>query len=582
MTKRHLLLIKTCLLTTIPALFIGANAAPPVNYEQWKSCSVVQNPSGSAGTCPAGFTCGSAIFSDGIMQRSITDSQGDAYFQTIVTGAGGSGAAPAPAGGNAAAAALSVPGSAHGPYAYLLDVGANAVTTIDLSVLSALPVAEITAVGSAPATVALAANGAFLYVANQGDHSVSVVRAFDRQIVDTLALTAEPITLLVNGSLLYVTHPGGQDITVIDLVRREIAGSLKLEEGADRLLLHPDGRHFYGLAPAAGELRVFDAASGAVTGRLSLAMSGSGGDMVFAPDGGRLYIALSDGSTTTLRSLDVASNLLHDAPQSFFGALDRLLLSQAADELLLDTVNAAAGACSTAKNGFYAINPATLVPTLIRDLNAGAAVIATEEGGTRLVLDRALQSLQRWSADTRQVHASVTLPAALLANGSVINPALRAALRPTVSALDFGKTNVGSANTKTLSLVNDGALPVGITALRFLPLALNLSAALDADNFSVSTDRCSGLTLLPAESCELGVTHQPGSASSAQTVLQVIANPASASSSVSVIGTGVASGPDTARPAAPDTAEATIAGGGVFAPHLLLIALALRRRRQHG
>jgi len=564
-------------LTILPALFLNAHAGPP---PQGGSCTAALNPSVAAGACPAGFTCGSAVTGSGFSQRSITDAPGGVYLQTIVTDSSAGAAASAPA-GNAAAAPLSAPGSAHGPYAYLLDAGGNAVITVDLTGLSTLPIAATTAVGNGPATLALSPNGAFLHIANWGDRGISVVRAFDQQIVETLALAADPVALIVSGDLLYVTHPSGRDITVIDLVRRQIATALQLEENADLLVMNPDGRHLYGLALASGELRVFDAASGAVTGRLALPMSGASGAMVFAPNGERLYIALSDGATTTLRSLDVASNLLHDAPQSFVGALDRLLLSPAADELLLDTVNPTASACSTAKNGFYAIDPVTLVPTLIRDLNAGDAVIATEEGGTRLVLNSAAQSLQRWSADTREIYASVALPAALLANGSVINPALRAALRPTVTALDFGKTNVGSANTKTLSLVNDGALPVGITALRFLPLALNLSAAVDADNFSVSTDRCSGRTLLPAESCELGVTHRPVTASSAQTVLQVIANPASASSSVNIIGTGVAAGPATARPAAPNSAEATIAGGGAFAPYLLLMALILRGRRQH-
>src|SRR3569832_510117 len=540
-------------LTILPALFLNAHAGPP---PQGGSCTAALNPSVAAGACPAGFTCGSAVTGSGFSQRSITDAPGGVYLQTIVTDSSAGAAASAPA-GNAAAAPLSAPGSAHGPYAYLLDAGGNAVITVDLTGLSTLPIAATTAVGNGPATLALSPNGAFLHIANWGDRGISVVRAFDQQIVETLALAADPVALIVSGDLLYVTHPSGSDITVIDLVRRQIATALQLEENAELLVMNPNGRHLYGRALASGELRVFDAASGAVTGRLALPMSGASGAMVFAPNGERLYIALSDGATTTLRSLDVASNLLHDAPQSFVGALDRLLLSPAADELLLDTVTPTASACSTAKNGFYALDPVTLVPT------------------------SAARNLQRLSADTREIYASVALPAALLANGSVINPALRAALRPTVTALDFGKTNVGSANTKTLSLVNDGALPVGITALRFLPLALYLSAAVAADNFSVSTDRCSGRTLLPAESCELGVTHRPVTASSAQTVLQVIANPASASSSVNIIGTGVAAGPATARPAAPNSAEATIAGGGAFAPYLLLMALILRGRRQH-
>ena len=77
----------------------AVTAGPPVPYDQWTTNLVggvtqIQDPAGAPleTTCPADFTCASAITGDGFLQRTLTDTSGNQYFQTIITDQGVSGA----------------------------------------------------------------------------------------------------------------------------------------------------------------------------------------------------------------------------------------------------------------------------------------------------------------------------------------------------------------------------------------------------------------------------------------------------------------------------------------------------------
>src|SRR3569832_1820274 len=76
----------------------AVTAAPPVPYDQWQATKLsngkteIQNSAGTPladpSTCPANFTCGAGIIGDGFMQRTLTDSTGTQFFQTIITDKG--------------------------------------------------------------------------------------------------------------------------------------------------------------------------------------------------------------------------------------------------------------------------------------------------------------------------------------------------------------------------------------------------------------------------------------------------------------------------------------------------------------
>src|SRR3569832_1292873 len=76
----------------------AVTAAPPVPYDQWQATKLSNGttefffsagtPLADPSTSPTNFTCGAGINGDGFMQRTLTDSTGTQFFQTIITDKG--------------------------------------------------------------------------------------------------------------------------------------------------------------------------------------------------------------------------------------------------------------------------------------------------------------------------------------------------------------------------------------------------------------------------------------------------------------------------------------------------------------
>ncbi|HEY6926836.1 MAG TPA: beta-propeller fold lactonase family protein, partial [Steroidobacteraceae bacterium] len=116
--------------------------------------------------------------------------------------------APAPA-----LAALSGPTTLSAPYVYVANSGNNTVSV--LSTYTHAPVATIP-VGTSPQGIALTPDGAFAFVANAGTSDVSVIRTSDNTVVSTVPVGASPhgVALSPDGTLVYVTNTGTNTVTV--------------------------------------------------------------------------------------------------------------------------------------------------------------------------------------------------------------------------------------------------------------------------------------------------------------------------------------------------------------------------------
>lgn len=145
---------------------------------------------------------------------------------------------------------------------------------------------------------------------------------------------------------------------------------------------------------------------------------------------------------------------------------------------------------------FYAVDPVSLLPTLVRDLARGEEVIASEASDSTLVLNRQTSRLHRLSADALTAYGSVGTGSNANAGEHFIGPVLAAALDTDTALLDFGTTAAGNTSTKRFTLRNSGALPVTVTGLR-LSAEAAVAAALTSGEFTVSKDDCSGRTLCP-------------------------------------------------------------------------------------
>ena len=589
MAFRSTALLSSTLATLV--LLSAAQAAPPNLYDQWDAraaCDAAKSPSSVGDTCPTGFICGSGISGEGFVQRSISDDQQSVYFQVLISDKVGEpvtildedyipsttstppiskqSTTVSDPGNNTSAATATSRTPSSGPYAYLAHTSRNTLTVIDLghpSSLEVVAVVDLPAETGPASAIAASPNGAFIYVGHHTASAITVIRAFDGHIVDRIALM-EPATGLTfdpNGARLYATHVSG-NVTVLDPAGRQVVTVLRLAGAVDELVAHPDGQRLYALARGAGEVWVLEASTGALTKQYKL--NAGEGRITLSLDGSTLYVLLSDQSSSKIHALDVASGELRIGPQALPGTAKRLVLSRDGAALFINTAVSGPISCDNGKNGFYVVDAASLLPTLIRDLNASEAVIA-DGAGANFTLSKT-GSVTKWSATHPAPLDALTIAEGVSGYVNLINPPLRAALHAAVT------NGANSAGRKSITVTNNGALPVVITKLELV--IGDAAAAVAGDALSLIEDRCSGRTLMPAETCQATLALDHGADGDRQAHLSIAAEPASASTAVMIVNDGKAVSIPTS------TSVASGSGGGVFSLHLsaMVALLAMVRR----
>ncbi len=98
-------------------------------------------------------------------------------------------------------------------YVWVANEGSNNVTCIKKSDSSTTTIA----VGNGPYGVAALPNGNYVYVTNQFDDNVSVIRASDNREVATISVGDDPqgVAVLPNGNAVYVTNSIDNTVSVI-------------------------------------------------------------------------------------------------------------------------------------------------------------------------------------------------------------------------------------------------------------------------------------------------------------------------------------------------------------------------------
>lgn len=184
----------------------------------------------------------------------------------------------------------------------------NGVRTVTqpVTVLVTPPMATSTyAVGSGPIQVVVSPDGNYIYTANQGDGTVSVISNYSQRVVATISLQqAIALALSPSGNRLYVVGQGSV-MSVVDTTTNRVVGTVPV--GAYTVLAAPDGATVYVLSSldqVGDVVSVVDVATNSVTRSFSTG-SGYAGHASLSPDGRNLYVAYQAG---IVQAINIGNN----------------------------------------------------------------------------------------------------------------------------------------------------------------------------------------------------------------------------------------------------------------------------------
>jgi YVTN family beta-propeller protein len=192
--------------------------------------------------------------------------------------------------------------SADGTRLYVAH-GSNSLSVFNTQTLALV---TTTAVGNAPAGIAIAPSGKRVYVANRNSDSVSVIDTASNSVVATVNVGSFPVevTLSPNGKRLYVANFFDNTVSVVDTSTNAVVNTIDVGSGPQGLGVTPDGARLYVANFNDDTVSVVDAATDAVIA--TPVLSGSPNGVVASPDGNFVYVTAYNASV--VRVIDTNTN----------------------------------------------------------------------------------------------------------------------------------------------------------------------------------------------------------------------------------------------------------------------------------
>ena len=197
--------------------------------------------------------------------------------------------------------------SRDGDRAYITNNRGNSVTVINAfndNVVDVIPVED--------RPIGIAANPVRdeVYVANNWSHSVSVIETKSgKKVADINDVGRFPTNLVVSpdGNWLYSVNSRGNDVSVIDINQRQVRDNILVGEEPHSITITPDGAYLYVTNNKADTVSVVDTKSLRQIGKIGVGQDPT--DITVSPDGQRIYVSagFTDGR---LMVIDATANEL--------------------------------------------------------------------------------------------------------------------------------------------------------------------------------------------------------------------------------------------------------------------------------
>jgi gliding motility-associated-like protein len=174
-------------------------------------------------------------------------------------------------------------------FIYTANSGDGTVSVINVNTNSV--VATIT-VGSKPVSVAVSADGKRVYVANFNSNTISVIDPATNTLISTITQINSPFCVKVSpdGSLIYVSNYNSNTVSVISTSTYSIVAQINVGVNPSNLCVSPDGKNVY-VIDYSGAFEMIDTQTNTITNNFGSA--GPLRDITISPDGSQIYASNS-------------------------------------------------------------------------------------------------------------------------------------------------------------------------------------------------------------------------------------------------------------------------------------------------
>ncbi|MGQ9573062.1 MAG: hypothetical protein ACUVX1_12595 [Chloroflexota bacterium] len=251
------------------------------------------------------------------------------------------------------------------------------------------------AVGSKPWAVAVNPETNRIYVANEGDGTVSVIDGANATVVDTVAVGYMPWALAVNPETnrIYVVNGGDNSVSVIDGATDTVVATLTVGDLPKGVAVSPSTNRIYVANSGSNDITLIDGANNEVL--VAIPMGQEPSALAVRPEGERLYVANLQSFTVSIvdggAEREIATLPVDDAPQAVAvnsstalvyvanGESATVSVIDAASDTVVDTIPVGGGPISLAvdpgADRIYVVNAASSTISVVE--GATASVVAT-------------------------------------------------------------------------------------------------------------------------------------------------------------------------------------------------------------
>ena len=147
----------------------------------------------------------------------------------------------------------------------------------------------------------------YALVSTAGENSVAAVDLNTFHVTKKIGLTAAPSVIIADSRQGYALTPATGTVHLLDIERLAKKASIRLADRVDSIRLTPDGKMLAAISTKSRELILADVESHRIVRRVRLENEPLDLDLSFDSETNPIYVAISEGPSGIVESIDLAS-----------------------------------------------------------------------------------------------------------------------------------------------------------------------------------------------------------------------------------------------------------------------------------